>query len=92
MCLLSSELLEDLNSLLHEVAHDQLVALEYVLDAFSLGRAHGLTLSLVLVSGDCIVAVEEGLVGFHEFLEHGFARVHLFLINYIIINRMTLMS
>jgi len=71
--LLSSESLEDLDSLGDQVAHDEGVRAEDVFHALSLGRAGSLLLRVAelgeICSGDLVVAIEELLVGLDEDLE-----------------------
>jgi hypothetical protein len=67
--LLSTEVFEDLNTLSHEVRHNELVTAKDIANTFSLGATHGVTLLLVIISRDAVVAVEQSLIGLDEFLE-----------------------
>ena len=79
--LLLAELVEYVDSLAHQVAHDELVAPQDFTHSLLLRAAQTVSLALthllVVVQGHRVVAGNEALVGLHEFLESWLAAIHI---------------
>ncbi len=74
--------MEDVDALLDQVGHGELVGAKDLAHLFLVVAAEAVALSLthllVVVERNRIVATQEGLVGLHELLENWLAAIHIY--------------